>query len=114
MFMIKKWIFLLAAVLIMTGTIQSQTSVTLQDALNYALNNSEVLRQARLDIEEAHEVVTESKAGTLPQIGFNSSLTANPIVASIVLPAEAFGGAPEGPMASKAGQDWAGRGPICS
>lgn len=106
MFMIKKWIFLLAAVLIMTGTIQSQTSVTLQDALNYALNNSEVLRQARLDIDNAHEVVTESKAGALPQIGFNSSVTANPIVASFVLPAEAFGGAPGEFMAIKAGQTW--------
>src|SRR5690625_6390101 len=78
MFMIKKWIFLLVAFLIMTETIQSQTSVTLQDALNYALNNSEVLRQARLDIDNAHEVVTESKASALPQIGFNSSVTANP------------------------------------
>src|SRR5690625_4162520 len=106
MFMIKKWIFLLVAFLIMTETIQSQTSVTLQDALNYALNNSEVLRQARLDIDNAHEVVTESKASALPQIGFNSSVTANPIVASFVLPAEAFGGAPGEFMAIKAGQTW--------
>lgn len=103
--------FLKRALLIMagfsfSGNLQAQTTITLQNALNYALSNSEVIKQAHLDIENAQEQITEYKAGAYPQISLNSSVTANPIVQQFVLPAEAFGGAPGEFMTIKAGQTW--------
>lgn len=101
----KKWIFLFVMGLGLNA-VHAQTSITLQQALTYALENSEVLEQARLDIENAGYVVQENKAGVYPQISVNSSVTGNPIVPSFVLPAEAFGGEPGEFMAIKAGQTW--------
>lgn len=88
------------------GALHAQTTVTLQEALDYALNNSEVIRQARLDIDNASQKVRESKAGAYPQISATSMLTDNPIVQQFVLPTEAFGGAPGEFMKIKAGQTW--------
>lgn len=84
----------------------AQQTITLQDALLYALENSEVMKQARLDIESGQQKVTESLSSALPQINASSSVTGNPIVQSFVLPAEFMGGAPGDFMAIRAGQNW--------
>lgn len=84
----------------------AQQTITLQDALLYALENSEVMKQARLDIESGQQKVTESLSSALPQINAASSVTGNPIVQSFVLPAEFMGGAPGDFMAIRAGQNW--------
>lgn len=102
---LKHTVLIVSGFFLLTN-LQAQTAITLQDALNYALANSEVIRQARLDIEKAQQQVTEYKAGALPQISLTSSLTGNPIVQQFVLPAEAFGGTPGEFLAIKAGQTW--------
>jgi len=84
----------------------AQTPISLKEALNYALNNSEVIKQAKLDIQNAHQKVLENKANAYPQIRVTSSLTGNPIVQQFVLPAEAFGGAPGEFSSIKVGQNW--------
>lgn len=84
----------------------SQQVITLQDALLYALENSEVMKQARLDIENGQQKVTESLSSALPQINASSSVTGNPIVQSMPLPAEFLGGAPGEFIALRAGQTW--------
>lgn len=84
----------------------SQQTITLNDALVYALENSEVMKQARLDVESGQQKVTESLSNALPQISAASSITGNPIVQSFVLPADFMGGAPGEFMAIRAGQNW--------
>jgi outer membrane protein len=83
-----------------------QQGLTLKDALQYALENSEVMKQARLDIESGQQKVTESLSSALPQINASSSITGNPIVQSMPLPAEFLGGAPGEFIALRAGQTW--------
>lgn len=102
---LKRLFFLLPAVLFLDSS-KAQTVVTLQDALAYTLRNSEVIRMAKLDIDNAYQKVAENKAGVYPQISVNSSLTNNPIVPQFVLPAEAFGGTPGEFIAIAAGQAW--------
>ncbi len=84
----------------------AQEFVTLSEALNYAMENNTVIRQAELDIENARQQVKESKSSVYPQVSVMSSLTGNPIVQQFVLPAESFGGAPGEFMSMKVGQNW--------
>ncbi len=90
----------------LTNHSYSQRTITLQEALNYALENSAVMKQARLDIEKGKQTVTESMANAMPQINLNSQLTGNPIVQQFVLPAAFMGGSPDDFIAIKAGQNW--------
>jgi len=85
---------------------QAQEVLTLKDALNYALNNSEALRKARLEIEGGRHKVAEVRASALPQIDATSTLTNNLLVQQFVLPAEFMGGNPGEFIAIKAGQTW--------
>ncbi len=87
-------------------SVSAQEPRTLKDALNYALNNSEALRKARLEIEGGRHKVAEVRASALPQIDATSTLTNNLLVQQFVLPAEAFGGTPGEFIAIKAGQTW--------
>jgi outer membrane protein len=88
------------------GNANAQTPVTLQNALEYALANSEVIRQARIDIDNVAQKVIETKAGALPKIDINSSLTGNILVQQFILPAAIGGGAPGEFIAIEAGQTW--------
>jgi len=92
--------------LLFVARANAQTPITLQDALEYALSNSEVIRQARIDIDQVAQKVVETRAGALPQLNINSSVTGNILVQQFVLPAETFGGAPGEFIAIKAGQTW--------
>ncbi len=105
MMQFKKMVPLVFSVL-MAGQLSAQTPVTLQDALHYALKNSQVVRQARIDIDQVAEKIVETRSAALPRVDITSSLTNNLIVQQFVLPAEAFGGAPGEFMAIKAGQPW--------
>ncbi len=103
----KRKIVVLAFLQVMFFTAgYGQQHLSLKDALQYTLENSEVLRQARLDIINSEHKVSELRAAALPQLNATSSLTGNPIQQQFVLPAEAFGGPPGEFMAITAGQPW--------
>jgi len=99
-------IAILSIGLLGSGTVSAQETLTLKEALEYALNNSEVLSKARLEIEGGRHKVAEVRASALPQIDATSTLTNNLLVQQFVLPAEAFGGTPGEFIAIKAGQTW--------
>lgn len=88
------------------SVVSAQHTLTLQDALNYALKNSEVLRKARLDIQKGQHQISEVRASALPQIEATSVLNYNPIVQQFVLPAEFMGGEAGEFIAIRAGQTW--------
>lgn len=91
---IKNRFLALAAVIILlcSGGLKAQTAqLSLKDALNYALKNSETVRKARLDIEGGRAKTSEVRAQALPQITGNASLTDNLLIQKTPLPGEFFG-----------------------
>lgn len=84
----------------------AQEPLTLKDALRYAMNNSEALQKARLEIEGGRLKVAEVRSTALPQIEGISTLTNNLLVQQFILPAEFMGGEPGQFIAVEAGQTW--------
>lgn len=84
----------------------AQQTITLQDALNYALNNSKAVTQARLDVEAVDYKIKETRAAALPQIDGTSQLVRNLKVQKFILPAEFMGGDPGEFIAVSAGTTW--------
>lgn len=105
---IKSIHFLLvfAFLFLSAGKLLAQDSLTLTQALNYAVKNSEVVEKARLDILGGQHKVAEVKAGALPQVDVTSTLTYNLLVQQFILPAEFMGGNPGEFISVKAGQSW--------
>lgn len=89
-----------------TSSSETVENLTLQNALNYALNNNEALRKARLEIIGGQLKVSEVRASALPQVDGVSTLTNNLLVQQFILPAEFMGGNPGEFIAVKAGQTW--------
>lgn len=102
---IKAITITLASLLVFTA-VSAQHTLTLRDALNYALENSEVLRKARLDIQKGQHQIAEVRSSALPQVEATSVLNYNPIVQQFVLPAEFMGGEAGEFIAIRAGQTW--------
>ncbi|GAA4784707.1 TolC family protein [Olivibacter ginsenosidimutans] len=103
---IKKTFTVFGFLLINFFHLQAQDSLTLKQALDYALKNSEVVEKAKLDIINGQHKVTEVRAGALPQIDVTSTLTYNLLVQQFILPAEFMGGNPGEFISVKAGQSW--------
>lgn len=103
----KKQLFTLAFfILSFIGVSQAQETLTLQEALNYALSNSEAVRKAKLDILKGDYQIKEVRAGALPQIDGVATLTNNVLAQQFILPAEFMGGEPGEFIAVKAGTTW--------
>ncbi|MEH6305115.1 TolC family protein [Olivibacter sp. CPCC 100613] len=103
-----KPLLVFAFILISSFALKAQDSLTLKQALNYAMENSEVLEKARLDILNGRHKVAEVRAGALPQVDLTSSITRNLILPQFVVPAEFMGGQPGEFVAIAAGQYWTG------
>lgn len=102
----KQLITLAFFILSFIGVSQAQETLTLQEALNYALNNSEAVRKAKLDILKGDYEIKEVRAGALPQIDAVATLTNNVLAQQFILPAEFMGGEPGEFIAVKAGTTW--------
>jgi outer membrane protein len=69
---------------------QAQQELTLKQALQYAVENSENLRKSRLDIDGGRYKTQEIRAQALPQISANGGLTYNPIIGQLVVGDQSF------------------------
>ena len=80
-----------------SGFAKSQTvTLTLQDALTYALQNNASVKKARLDIDKGRGRVEEVRAQALPQLSATGSLNYNPVIGQIVTDMGSF----------KMGREW--------
>ena len=105
----KTKILVLTAIgFLMITSVKAQRVISLADALDYALNNHETIKQARLDIENGKHTIDETMAAARPQLNGVSNLVANPLVMQFVFPAAVVGGSPDEFMTIKAGQVWNG------
>src|SRR5690606_40962973 len=75
----KKFTFVLTAALFAI-TMQAQNTLTLSEAVNYALQNKNEAVKARLDVENSEYQIQEVRASALPQINIDGGLTYNAIL----------------------------------
>ncbi|MGQ7946151.1 TolC family protein [Flavobacterium sp. WC2509] len=100
----KKTILIFLCSIGITANAQIQT-LTLKDAINYALENKADAKKSRLEIENSEYKIQEIRSRALPQIVANGSLTYNPILQTNIIDGAAFG-APGTSIKATFGQDW--------
>lgn len=100
----KKLFILPILVLALSAKGQVKT-LTLKDAINYALENKADAKKARLEVENSEYKIQEVRSRALPQITANGSLTYNPILQTNVIDGSAFG-APGTTIQASFGQKW--------
>ncbi|MFA9187318.1 TolC family protein [Flavobacterium magnesitis] len=84
---------------------QEKTTLTLKDAIKYALENKAEAKKAQLQIENSEYQIQEVRSRALPQISANGNLTYNPILQLNALPGDFFG-APGTTLLAPLGQKW--------
>lgn len=103
---LKTVAFLFIASLFISQSVQAQAqTLTLKDAVNYALQNKADSKKAKLDIENSKYKIEEVRSRALPQISANGNMTYNPILQLNALPGDFFG-APGTTLLAPLGQEW--------
>ncbi|WP_278019830.1 TolC family protein [Flavobacterium ginsengisoli] len=100
-----KRIFLIVLCTIGLSAAAQTTTLTLKDAVNYALQNKADAKKAKLQIENSEYQIQEIRSRALPQISANGSLTYNPVIQTTVIDGAAFG-APGTTIQAAFGQKW--------
>ena len=96
-FKMIKWKKLALGIFSVASTLAySQQTVTLKQAIEFALQNKADALKARLDITNADAKILEAKAGALPKVTGNANITYNPIIQEVSLAGQTF----------KMGQPW--------
>ncbi|MGN7205824.1 TolC family protein [Pedobacter sp. SAFR-022] len=85
-----KVIPLLLLGLLLSNYVSAQQTLTLRDAVNYAVENSSNVRRSKLDIQAGKYKTQEVRAQALPQITGNGGLTYNPIIGQLVVGDQSF------------------------
>ncbi|GGF00866.1 TolC family protein [Flavobacterium limi] len=80
-------------------------TLTLKEALTYALQNKAEAKKSKLQIENSEYKIQEIRSRALPQISANGNLTYNPILQLNALPGDFFG-APGTTLLAPLGQKW--------
>ena len=101
----KRIILLTFLIFAITAEAQQVKTLTLKDALTYALQNKADAKKAKLEVENSEYQIQEVRSRALPQIHANGSLTYNPILQTNVIDGAAFG-APGTTIQASFGQKW--------
>ncbi|KUJ63146.1 transporter [Flavobacteriaceae bacterium CRH] len=81
------------------------TTLTLKDALTYALQNKSDAKKSKLQVENSEYKIQEVRSRALPQISANGNLTYNPVIQTTVIDGAGFG-APGTTIQAAFGQKW--------
>ncbi len=93
----------------LTAQTQSAQSFTLQQCIDYALENNPNFKSSKSSIESAQAKVRETLASGLPQIGASADLGDNFVIPTSFLPASVFGGPAGEYVGVKFGTQYSGR-----
>ncbi len=86
---------IIVTLLFSTSAFAQQTqTITLKDAVEYALQNKSEAKKAKLAIENSEYLIQEARAGALPNLSANGSITYNPILQETAIPRDGFPGMP--------------------
>src|SRR5690554_7968959 len=102
----KQLIFILLSICFSSQITFAQRTLSLENALTYALSNVEAIRKAKLDILQGAFKVEEVRASALPQIDGTVTLNNNILSQQFILPAAIMGGELGEFVAVKAGATW--------
>ena len=86
--------------------LKAQETITLKQAIEFALQNKAEALKAKLDIRNADYQIMEAKAGALPKIDGVANITYNPLLQTTALDAGAFSGGPSNIQLITLGQKW--------
>ncbi len=100
----KKLFIIPLFVFALTANAQVKT-LTLKDAITYALENKADAKKAKLNVENSEYQIQEVRSRALPQISANGSLTHSPILQTTVIDGDNFG-APGTTIQASFGQKW--------
>lgn len=106
--LVKNIGMLLMALFLFSGLYAQQpetVTLSLKDALNYALSANHDARKAKLDVENSEYKIDEVKSRAMPQINGSAGITYNPILQKSALPGEIIG-KPGETMLVAFGQKW--------
>jgi len=81
------------------------TTLTLKDAVTYALQNKAEAKKAKLEVENSEYQIQEVRSRALPQISANGNLTYNPVIQTTIIDGAGFG-APGTTIQAAFGQKW--------
>ncbi|KFF07213.1 TolC family protein [Flavobacterium reichenbachii] len=81
------------------------TTLTLKDAVNYALQNKADAKKSKLQVENSEYKIQEVRSRALPQISANGNLTYNPVIQTTVIDGAGFN-APGTTIQAAFGQKW--------
>ncbi|MDR2969330.1 MAG: TolC family protein [Tannerellaceae bacterium] len=87
-------ILILFALLVTGNTVKAQEypqRFSLQQCLDFAINNSYVAHRANLNIDEAGQQINESRSNVLPQINASGSFEHSMVLPTTMLPGELIG-----------------------
>ncbi|NDV56710.1 TolC family protein [Bacteroides sp. 519] len=87
-------ILILFALLLIGNTVMAQNSngkFTLDQCLDFAINNSYAAHRANLNIDEAGQQINEARSGVLPQIIASGSFDHSMVLPTTMLPGELIG-----------------------
>ncbi|MCD0486712.1 TolC family protein [Pedobacter sp. MC2016-14] len=79
-----KLIPLLLLGLMLSNFTYAQQTLTLKEALNYAVQNNNEVRKAKLDIEKGRYKVEEVRSQALPQLTGTAGLNYNPVIGQLI------------------------------
>lgn len=108
---LKTVAFIFGAVLFSTGVSAQTQTLTLKDAIKYALENKADAKKAKLEVENSEYQIQEVRSRALPQISANGNMTYNPILQLNALPGDFFG-APGTTILAPLGQKWTAGGGV--
>ncbi|PAM92289.1 transporter [Flavobacterium sp. IR1] len=80
-------------------------TLTLKEAITYALENKSDAKKSKLQVENSEYKIQEVRSRALPQITGNASLTYNPVIQTTVIDGAGFG-APGTTIQAAFGQKW--------
>ena len=100
----KRIILIFLCAIGLTANAQVQT-LTLRDALTYALQNKSDAKKSKLQVENSEYQIQEVRSRALPQISANGNLTYNPVIQTTVIDGAGFG-APGTTIQAAFGQKW--------
>lgn len=88
---IKTLAFIVLAGVFSIGVNAQKQTLTLKDALAYALKNKADAKKANLDVENSEYQIQEVRSKALPQVSLNGALNYSPIIQETALPGEVLG-----------------------
>ena len=88
----RKTLFASAFTLLFSGFfVNAQQTLSLKDAINYALENKADAKKARLSVENSEHLIGEVRSRALPQISAQGNLMYNAILQEMAMPGEIVG-----------------------